>query len=45
MTGERPSDCVQTRPGASNKSSKYGYYRGDAARSRVSTRFADSPFL
>jgi hypothetical protein len=45
MTGKRPSDCVQTRLGASNKSSKYGFYLGDAARPRVSTRFADSRFF
>ena len=30
---------------ASNKSSKFGFYRGDAARARVSMRFADSRFL
>jgi hypothetical protein len=45
MTGKRPTDCVQTRLGPSNKPSKVGFYRGDAARARVSMRFADSHFL
>ena len=45
MTGERPTDCVQTRLGLSNKSSKYGFYREDAAQAHVSTRSADSHFL